>query len=55
MAQHEVFKRYALIFTRLSRDDFPSFQQIQEYLKRYDINMSARNLQRDVIGGAPPK
>lgn len=48
MAQHEVFKRYALIFTRISHGNFPTFREIQEYLENFDIQISPRSIQRDI-------
>ncbi len=48
MAKHGMFKRYMLILEKLNQSNFPSFNDIKEYLCEWGFDISYRTLQRDI-------
>lgn len=41
-------KRYLLLTEKISKDWYPSFVELKEFLKDHDITISARTMQRDI-------
>jgi predicted DNA-binding transcriptional regulator YafY len=48
MSSYSSIRRYYLLFEKVNRQHYPSFNEIQSYFKEHDIEISDRTLQRDV-------
>ena len=46
--QQNTFQRYALVITKMSREKFPSFNDLKNFLAEFQFIISPRTLQRDI-------
>lgn len=48
MTKHTTIRRFSLVIEKIERKTYPSFDDIQEYLKDHGFEVSKRTLQRDL-------
>lgn len=48
MAKHGTVRRYTLILEKIGRGNYPTFQEIQDYLFDHGFEISSRTVQRDI-------
>jgi predicted DNA-binding transcriptional regulator YafY len=48
MSKHGTIKRYALILEKVRRRQYPSFEDIRDFLADHDLEVSRRTIQRDI-------
>src|SRR5690606_30130714 len=48
MSKQGTVRRYILIIEKLGRKQFPSFDEIKNYLSNHDFEVSNRTIQRDI-------
>lgn len=48
MSRHGTIRRYTLILEKITRNQFPTFAEIKEYLFNFGFEVSSRTIQRDI-------
>lgn len=48
MSKHGTIRRYTLEIEKIRRGQFPSFQEIKDYLFEHGFEIGARTIQRDI-------